>query len=166
MAIKHIDRVFEVREDALRIVRELRFLRLLKHANVRPQEPPCLPRLFTLTFHTSYHPLRLLLAAPFRPAAKLRAFLSRWWRWRMCCCRGTGARITICESPSFGPLRSAVVCRVDIDVARSDVWRGFPSRHIVFELFDTDLNHMIRSETRYDMTHRRWVLYQVRAVSP
>lgn len=35
MAIKHIDRVFEVREDALRIVRELRFLRLLKHANVR-----------------------------------------------------------------------------------------------------------------------------------
>ena len=35
-------------------------------------------------------------------------------------------------------------------------------RHIVFELFDTDLNHMIRSETRYDMTHRRWVLYQVR----
>ena len=36
VAIKHIDRVFEVREDALRIVRELRFLRLLKHANVRP----------------------------------------------------------------------------------------------------------------------------------
>jgi hypothetical protein len=35
VAIKHIDRVFEVREDALRIVRELRFLRLLKHANVR-----------------------------------------------------------------------------------------------------------------------------------
>jgi hypothetical protein len=38
-------------------------------------------------------------------------------------------------------------------------------RHIVFELFDTDLNHMIRSETRYDMTHRRWVLYQVRNCS-
>ena len=36
VAIKHIDRVFEVREDALRIVRELRFLRLLRHANVRP----------------------------------------------------------------------------------------------------------------------------------
>ena len=36
------------------------------------------------------------------------------------------------------------------------------ARHIVFELFDTDLNHMIRSETCYDMTHRRWVMYQVR----
>ena len=35
VAIKHIDRVFDAREDALRIVRELRFLRLLKHANVR-----------------------------------------------------------------------------------------------------------------------------------
>lgn len=40
--------------------------------------------------------------------------------------------------------------------------RPYDGRHIVFELFDTDLNHMIRSETRYDMTHRRWVLYQVR----
>ena len=39
------------------------------------------------------------------------------------------------------------------------------TRHIVFELFDTDLNHMIRSETCYDMTHRRWVLYQVRLPS-
>jgi len=85
VAIKHIDRVFDAREDALRIVRELRFLRLLKHANVVAVEDVLLPR-----------------------------------------------------NP-----------------------KSFNDIHIVFELFDTDLNHMIRSETRYDMTHRRWVLYQI-----
>jgi serine/threonine protein kinase len=39
--------------------------------------------------------------------------------------------------------------------------KSFNDIHIVFELFDTDLNHMIRSETQYDMTHRRWILYQI-----
>lgn len=46
VAIKHIDRVFEVREDALRIVRELRFLRLLKHTNVRAHWCPYLTLYF------------------------------------------------------------------------------------------------------------------------
>ena len=34
IAIKHIDRVFQVKEDAIRILRELQFLRLLRHPNV------------------------------------------------------------------------------------------------------------------------------------
>lgn len=66
---------------------------------------------------------------------------------------------------------SAISCCTDGNLvlrARADTPVPVPAtpspryRHIVFELFDTDLNHMIRSETRYDMTHRRWVLYQVR----
>lgn len=40
IAIKHIARVFQVKEDAIRIIRELRFLRVLKHPNVRPTPPP------------------------------------------------------------------------------------------------------------------------------
>ena len=36
VAIKHIDRVFADKADTVRIIRELRFLRVLKHPNVRP----------------------------------------------------------------------------------------------------------------------------------
>ena len=39
VAIKHIDRVFADKADTVRIIRELRFLRVLKHPNVRPPPP-------------------------------------------------------------------------------------------------------------------------------
>lgn len=81
VAIKHIDRVFQVREDAIRILRELRFLRMLKHSHIIAVEDVLLPK----------------------------------------------------DPKTF-----------------NDV-------HIVFELFDTDLSHMIRSETQYDESHRRWI---------
>ena len=54
VAIKHIDRLFDIREDALRIVRELRFLRLLQHANVRTR-----PRMFRTTPDRILHCCRL-----------------------------------------------------------------------------------------------------------
>jgi serine/threonine protein kinase len=84
VAIKHIDRVFQVKEDAIRILRELQFLRMLRHPKIISVENVLLPR----------------------------------------------------DAKTF-----------------NDV-------HIVFELFDTDLSHMIRSETRYDESHRRWIIYQ------
>ena len=62
---------------------------------------------------------------------------------------------SLLPAPLVAP-RQKIMCRVSTHAFT------LSARHIVFELFDTDLNHMIRSETCYDMTHRRWVMYQVR----
>ena len=87
VAIKHIDRVFADKADTVRIIRELRFLRLLKHPNIIGVVDVLLPQQRT-TFDDIY---------------------------------------------------------------------------IVFELLDTDLAHMIRSKTKYDETHRQWLIYQLLA---
>jgi serine/threonine protein kinase len=40
--------------------------------------------------------------------------------------------------------------------------RGFFNEvFVVFELFDSDLSQMIRSQTKYDVTHRRWIMFQM-----
>lgn len=86
VAIKHIDRVFQTRGDTMRILRELRLLRLLgQHQCIIGVRDVLLPR-SPLTFDDIY---------------------------------------------------------------------------IVFDLFDTDLNQMIRSKTVYDISHRRWIMYQI-----
>ena len=66
---------------------------------------------------------------------------------------------SLLPAPLVAP-RQKIMCRVSTHAFT------LSARHIVFELFDTDLNHMIRSETCYDMTHRRWVMYQVRLSPP
>ncbi len=87
VAIKHIDRVFADKADTVRIIRELRFLRLLKHPNIIGVVDVLLPQQRT----------------------------------------------------------------------------SFDDIYIVFELLDTDLAHMIRSKTKYDETHRQWLIYQLLA---
>ena len=85
VAIKHIDRVFRCKRDAVRVMRELRLLRLLKH-------------------------------------------------------------------PRIVELKS-----VALPIGRT----SFDDLHMVFDLFDTDLDKMIRSATRYDESHVKWISYQV-----
>ena len=85
VAIKHIDRVFEDKADTVRIVRELRFLRLLRHPNIIGVKEVLVPRNET-AFHDIY---------------------------------------------------------------------------IVTELMDTDLSHLIKSKTKYDDVHTRWVIFQL-----
>ena len=44
VAIKHIDRVFADKADTVRIIRELRFLRLLKHPNIVEVQDVLIPQ--------------------------------------------------------------------------------------------------------------------------
>jgi len=86
VAIKHIDRVFcGSSADSIRILRELKFLRYLKHPNIIQVEDVLVPQ----------------------------------------------------RRQQF-----------------NDVF-------IVFELMDADLAHLIKSETRYDDSHIRWIMYQL-----
>ena len=59
VAIKHIDRVFADKADTVRIIRELRFLRLLKHPNIIGVVDVLLPQQRT-TFDDIYIVFELL----------------------------------------------------------------------------------------------------------
>jgi serine/threonine protein kinase len=85
VAIKHIDRVFADKADTVRIIRELRFLRLLRHPNI------------------------------------------------------------VAVSEVLIPQRE----------------KTFDDIFIVTELLDTDLAHLIKSKTKYDDIHTRWLLFQL-----
>jgi serine/threonine protein kinase len=39
--------------------------------------------------------------------------------------------------------------------------RDFTDLHLVFDLAECDLSKMVKSETIFDESHRRWILYQI-----
>ena len=61
VAIKHIDRVFADKADTVRIIRELRFLRILKHPNIIGVVDVLMPQART-TFDDIYIVFELLVS--------------------------------------------------------------------------------------------------------
>jgi serine/threonine protein kinase len=108
VAIKHIDRVFADKADTVRIIRELRFLRLLKHPNIVAVKDVLIPQR-----QKAFDDIFIVTVSNALP----------------CPCQCAGGRLTA----------------------------GCVSQ----ELLDTDLAHLIKSKTKYDDIHTRWLLFQL-----
>ena len=154
VAIKHIDRVFADKADTVRIIRELRFLRVLKHPNIIGVVDVLLPQQRT-TFVSTAHVFHR--AGRTEPSRRRNGWQAG--------CVGLGYQKRVTCGASVAPEKQLeCVKRTEANhLTVNSVAGAQDDIYIVFELLDTDLAHMIRSKTKYDETHRQWLIYQLLA---